>query len=232
MPALFLMDSVVSGISICTHGLAAMLLAAATMQAHAQAASSPSQRGAQIAQSGGQQGVPACVSCHGAQGEGNGDIYPPLAGQPAAYLQRQLEAFASNLRKNPQMAPIAKGLTEQERVDVAAFYASLPSPVRPVQGPLPTSKDGNGAWLAERGRWEAGIPACSKCHGPGGAGVGNDFPAIAHLSEGYMNAQVKAWNAGSRDAGPLGLMGSVAKKLTAQDIADVAAYYRALQQSQ
>ena len=175
--------------------------------------------------------MPACFSCHGAQGEGS-DIYPPLAGQPAGYLQRQLEAFASNQRKNPQMAPIAKGLTEQERVDVAAFYASLPSLVKPVQGALPTSKDSNGAWLAERGRWEEGIPACSKCHGPGGAGVGNDFPAIAHLSEGYMNAQVKAWNAGSRDAGPQGLMGSVAKKLTAQDIADVAAYYRALQQSQ
>lgn len=217
--------------SVLTHGLVGALLTAASLHAAAQNAPASIDAGAKIAASGSAQGTPACASCHGAQGEGSG-TYPPLAGQPAGYLQRQLQAFASNQRKNAQMSGVAKGLSAQEQVDVAAYYASLQLPVKPVQGPLPTAKEGKGAWLAERGRWEDGIPACSKCHGPGGAGVGNDFPAIAHLSTTYMNDQLKAWHSGSRDAGPLGLMGSVAKKLTPQDIEDVAAYYRSLQPTQ
>lgn len=208
---------------------AGLLLAATSLHATAQTTPAHLQAGALIAEHGNLQGAPACASCHGPQGQGQG-IYPPLAGQPAGYLQRQLQALASNQRKHPQMSGIAKALTAQEQADVAAFYASLKLPLQPVQGPLPTAKDGKGAWLAERGRWADGIPACSKCHGPGGAGVGQDFPAIAHLSEAYMNDQIKAWQQGSRDAGPLGLMGSVAQKLTPQDIADVAAYYRSLQQ--
>lgn len=211
--------------------LTGALLTVASLHAAAQSTSANIEAGQRIATSGNQQGAPACASCHGAQGEGNG-TYPPLSGQVSGYLQRQLETFANRQRKHSQMSGIAKALTAQEQADVAAYYASLKLPLKVVQGPLPTAKDSQGAWLAERGRWEEGIPACSKCHGPAGAGVGKDFPAIAHLSAQYMNDQIKAWNTGNREAGPLGLMGSVAKKLTPQDIEDVAAYYRSLQQAQ
>jgi len=43
-----------------------------------------------------------------------------------------------------------------------------------------------------------------------------------------MQSQIDAWNKGQRDAGPLGLMGKVAKKLTADDVKAVAAYYQRL----
>lgn len=194
---------------------------------HAPAFAANPDAGAKIAAQGGSQGATACVSCHGSQGEGSAN-FPPLAGQPAGYLQRQLETMANNQRKAPVMAPMAKALTAQEKADVAAYYASLALPIQAKQGPLPTAKSSDGAWLVERGRWADGIPACAKCHGPGGAGVGLDFPAIGHLSASYMQAQVDAWKNQSRDAGPLGLMGSVAQKLTPQDIKDVAAYYQQL----
>lgn len=183
--------------------------------------------GAKIATQGGSQGAPACVNCHGSQGEG-GANFPPLAGQPAGYLQRQLETMASNQRKAPVMGPLAKALTASEKADVAAYYARLTLPIKARQGALPTAKSSDGAWLAERGRWADGIPACAKCHGPGGAGVGLDFPAIGHLSAGYMQAQVDAWKNQGREAGPLGLMGAIAQKLSAKDIEDVAAYYQQL----
>lgn len=183
--------------------------------------------GAKIAAQGGSQGAAACVSCHGSQGEGSAN-FPPLAGQPAGYLQRQLEAMANNRRQAPVMAPVAKALTSEEKADVAAYYASLALPIKPQLGPLPTSKSSNGAWLVERGRWADGIPACAKCHGPGGAGVGEDFPAIGHLSASYMQSQVDSWKKQSRDAGPLGVMGAVAQKLSPKDIEDVAAYYQQL----
>lgn len=43
-----------------------------------------------------------------------------------------------------------------------------------------------------------------------------------------MQTQIDAWNKGQREAGPLGLMGAVAKKLTAEDVKAVAAYYQRL----
>ena len=194
---------------------------------HAPALAADADAGAKIAAQGGAQGAAACVSCHGSQGEG-GANFPPLAGQPAGYLQRQLEAMAANQRKSPIMGPLAKALTASEKADVAAYYARLALPVKPKQGALPTAKSSDGAWLVERGRWADGIPACAKCHGPGGAGVGQDFPAIGHLSASYMQSQVDAWKNQSRDAGPLGLMGAIAQKLTAKDIEDAAAYYQQL----
>lgn len=194
---------------------------------HAPALAADADAGAKIATQGGSQGAPACINCHGSQGEG-GANFPPLAGQPAGYLQRQLETMASNQRKAPVMGPLAKALIAGEKADVAAYYARLMLPIKARQGALPTAKSADGAWLVERGRWADGIPACAKCHGPGGAGVGLDFPAIGHLSASYMQAQIDAWKNQGREAGPLGLMGAIAQKLSAKDIEDVAAYYQQL----
>ena len=183
--------------------------------------------GEKIARSGTPQGAAACATCHGAKGEGMAG-FPALAGQHAGYLARQLQHLADGSRQAPVMAPMAKALSAQDRADVAAYYASLPLPIQPVRGPLPKGKDDDGAWLVERGRWADGIPACAQCHGPGGVGVGADFPAIGHLTADYMQSQVAAWNKGQREAGPLGLMGKVAQKLTPADIQAVAAYYARL----
>lgn len=205
-----------------TQGLACFALLAAC---HFPTWAADASAGAKIAANGGSQGAAACASCHGSNGEGSA-AFPPLAGQSAGYLERQLQEFAAGKRKAPTMEPNARALTDAEKADVAAYYASLKLPMQSKVGPLPTAKDSNGAWLVERGRWADGIPACAKCHGPGGTGVGLDFPAIGHLSAAYMQSQVDAWQKKSRDAGPLGLMGSIAQKLTPKDVQDVAAYYQ------
>ena len=183
--------------------------------------------GAKIAQSGSAGGAAACATCHGAKGEGQAG-FPALAGQHPGYLERQLNQLAAGARQSAVMASMAKALSEQERADVAAYYATLPLPIKAVRGALPGKNDDSGAWLVERGRWADGIPACAQCHGPGGVGVGKDFPAIGHLSADYMQSQIDAWNKGQREAGPLGLMGAVAKKLSADDVKAVAAYYQRL----
>ena len=127
------------------------------------------------------------------------------------------------MRANAVMAPIAKGLDAQARADVAAWFASLPSGIAPKPG-MADPKD-KGAWLAERGRWADGIPACNACHGPGGAGVGEHFPALARLGAAYMQEQIDAWKRGQRPPGPLGLMQGIATKLSRDDISAVAQYY-------
>jgi cytochrome c553 len=72
--------------------------------------------------------IPACVSCHGPAGVGVGEAFPPLAGQPAAYLAGQLNAWQSGARHNDPndlMGHIAKSLTADEVQAVAAYFASL-----------------------------------------------------------------------------------------------------------
>jgi len=68
--------------------------------------------------------VPACVLCHGQTGGGNGTI-PRLAGQHSAYIERQLEAFASNARANEIMRENSKNLTTEQIRDVAVYVRSL-----------------------------------------------------------------------------------------------------------
>lgn len=66
-----------------------------------------------------------CVACHGADGLGKAPQYPNLAGQKAAYLEKQLKAFRSGERVDPNMAPLAKLLTDEDIVKLAAYFESL-----------------------------------------------------------------------------------------------------------
>lgn len=78
--------------------------------------------------------IPACVSCHGPAGAGVGDAFPPLAGQPAAYLAAQLMAWQNGSRHNDPndlMGHIAKSLTAEEVQGVAEYFAALKWEAKP-----------------------------------------------------------------------------------------------------
>ncbi len=78
--------------------------------------------------------IPACVSCHGPAGVGVGGAFPPLAGQPAAYLAAQLVAWQSGTRRNDPndlMGHIAKSLTAEEVQEVARYFAALSPEAKP-----------------------------------------------------------------------------------------------------
>ncbi|MCV2886217.1 cytochrome c [Aestuariibacter sp. AA17] len=66
-----------------------------------------------------------CAACHGANGISMIPDYPNLAGQKEKYLISQLKAFRSGDRKNPVMAPMAAGLSDEDIANLAAYYASL-----------------------------------------------------------------------------------------------------------
>jgi len=66
----------------------------------------------------------ACQVCHGVDGHSTKDTYPILAGQHAAYLQKQLQAFKAGTRKDPIMNGMAAPLSDQDIEDVAAFFQS------------------------------------------------------------------------------------------------------------
>ncbi len=66
-----------------------------------------------------------CGACHGANGISTNDIWPNLAGQKEGYLVAQMKAFRDGERKNPMMAPMAAGLSDDDIANIAAYYASL-----------------------------------------------------------------------------------------------------------
>jgi len=77
-----------------------------------------------------EKGVPACMTCHGASGEGIADLGPRLAGQNSLYIQQQFADYANKTRQTAQaevMQPVAAGLSADEIEAVAAFYQELAS---------------------------------------------------------------------------------------------------------
>lgn len=72
-------------------------------------------------------GVPACKACHGEDAHGTAQL-PRLAGQNAAYLERQIREFTQRRRTNDNevMHVIAERLGALEARAVAEYLASLP----------------------------------------------------------------------------------------------------------
>lgn len=208
-------------------GYIPILIALGTLSAGTAASADPIDAG-QITVAGNGRGAPPCASCHGKTGEGDPAAgFPRLAGLPADYLQRQLDDFAGGRRQNPIMLPIAKALSTDELRALAHYYEILPTQAAAVTA-ADTSDATVGRLLAERGRWDEDVPACSRCHGNDGSGIGQNFPALAGQSSLYMVNQLRAWQKGTRDPGPLGLMGAIAKQLSDADVHAVADYFSRL----
>ncbi|HEV7574861.1 MAG TPA: c-type cytochrome [Caldimonas sp.] len=73
--------------------------------------------------------VPACFSCHAAQGQGNGARFPSIAGQPAQFLVDRLHEFQARARaKTPDagsMTAVAALLDELQIEESAAYLSKL-----------------------------------------------------------------------------------------------------------
>lgn len=138
-------------------------------------------------------------------------------------MEQQLQNFRSDKRINPVMQPIAKSLSRKEVSLIAAYYAALPIPVSTTEGSNQALLS-KGEILATRGDWDHEIPACFQCHGPNGEGMGHTFPSITGQSAMYISNQIAAWKSGTRTNDSVGLMKSVADKLSAAQIEAVSTY--------
>jgi cytochrome c553 len=71
-------------------------------------------------------GVPACASCHGANGAGIPKQFPRLAAQHADYTLAQMRAFRLGERANaPMMMTIAAKMTDAEMIAVSDYLQGL-----------------------------------------------------------------------------------------------------------
>jgi cytochrome c553 len=71
--------------------------------------------------------VAMCIGCHGIPGykATYPEVYrvPMLGGQSEKYIVAALTAYKKGERSHPSMVGIAKGLSDQDIADVAAYYA-------------------------------------------------------------------------------------------------------------
>ena len=71
-----------------------------------------------------------CSGCHGLNGEGKvmpdgQPAIPLLAGQIQGYFVKSVNDYKTDKRVDPIMNAIAKGLTDVDIANLAAYYASL-----------------------------------------------------------------------------------------------------------
>ncbi len=170
-----------------------------------------------------------CMACHGANGEGQSAAnFPRLAGLPKSYLHAQLTSFTDGSRQNPIMAGMAAVLSDADKDAVADYFSRLNPPKSPVPAVTDMALLEAGRVLAVDGDWDNTIPACFSCHGPNGLGVGDNFPALAGQSAGYISGQLTAWRQGLRNNDPDALMKTVALRLNDEQIKAVSAYLSSL----
>ena len=169
-----------------------------------------------------------CVACHGAQGAGNPALSAPaLAGQDAAYIQRQLMNYRQGRRAadpadalGQQMKGMASILPSDQAVaTVAAYIAGMPAP---TGGTLVKFNQRNG-----ENQYNA---ACGACHG--GQAQGNpalNSPRLAGQDPAYLKRQYQNFAAGLRGYHAADTYGRQMKMMssmlaTEQDLDDVIGY--------
>ncbi len=89
------------------------------------------------------------------------------------------------------------------------------------------SMDAQAAGDAEAGADKIGT--CVACHGTDGKGTAPIYPNLNGQSATYLESAMKAYRSGERGGGMSALMTPMAKSLSDEDIADLAAYYASLE---
>lgn len=147
----------------------------------------------------------SCAGCHAPTGRA-----PVLKGDPAPQIRTALLAFRAKTRPNGTMQNVASRLSDQDIVDIAAFYsgdssapAAAPATTPPVTPPpvtpppTTTGTTATGETLYQVGAAARGVIACAVCHGETGAGAeAVGVPAITGRTAASVLGQLRAYKSG------------------------------------
>jgi sulfide dehydrogenase cytochrome subunit len=93
-----------------------IVIGAWSMLAMAPALAQPPSTGARLAAT--------CTACHGSTGNTAGTALPQLAGQPKETLLANLKAFKDGSRAATIMTQLARGYTDEQLEQIAAWFAA------------------------------------------------------------------------------------------------------------
>jgi cytochrome c553 len=152
----------------------------------------------------------ACMGCHGIENYKNAYpkySVPKLGGQSATYLVAALAEYDARARWHPTMQGYAATLSEQDRADLAAWFAAQ-------------SARKSGAKPA--GRLPESAAACTACHGADGVGNIAENPTLAGQHADYLEQTLNDYRLGKR-TNPI--MATFAKALTREEIRSLSKYF-------
>ncbi len=174
----------------------------------------------------GQTKVAVCAACHGADGNSVVPNFPKLAGQGERYLLKQLKDIKSGDRQVVEMTGILTNSTDQDLADMAAYFASQQMSV----GAADPAKVQAGQALYRGGKLAEGMPACTGCHSPNGAGIAEaGFPRLGGQHAQYIAKQLTDFREGNRtNDGDTMIMRSIAARLSNKDIDAISSYIQGL----
>ena len=161
-----------------------------------------------------QERLPACLACHGENGQSETPEVPSLGGQPAMFVTIELFMFREKQRKVEIMNDVAKGLTDDDLRQVSDVISKLPPPKPPAEA--------GDAGRMERGRALAQQHRCASCHNPDYSGR-DQMPRLAHQREDYLLKALRDYKSGARP-GYVAAMAQVLYPVTDAQIADLAHY--------
>jgi cytochrome c553 len=156
-----------------------------------------------------------CAACHGPRGVSAMPQMPSLAGQQADFTTLQMILFREGLRPVPAMLEFARGLSDTQIRDIAAYFASLPSAPQEDRAPRDEA-------LIRRGAELSAARNCGACHLPDYRGRAN-VPRVNHQREDFLAHTLAEYRDNQR-VGADTQMNGVMFGLTNDDIRALAHY--------
>jgi cytochrome c553 len=151
-----------------------------------------------------------CAACHGVNGNAIKADMPTLAGQDSKYFIKAMNHYKDGKRLHQKMFDAVVGLSEQDMIDLATYYAAQEPVRRDVRSPLKSNE-----WIAR----------CERCHGIGGNSNDPRFPMLAGQDASYLKKSLiaKSANGGSVT------MHAMAGPLSSMDIERIGNYFASQQ---
>lgn len=165
-----------------------------------------------------------CAACHGPDGNSVAAEFPKIAGQIPGYVAAQLAAYKSGARDNAVMKGLVLSLTEQDMLDLDAFYAQFETRKASISEDEVIAAN-RGREIYRRGLSQYSVPACMACHGPDGEGIPSRYPKVSGQFKEYLATSLTEFKSGIRVNEE---MNTIAFRLSAQQIEDLAVYMQGL----
>ena len=171
-----------------------------------------------------------CSNCHGAKGVATSPNFPNLAAQTQPYIVKQLTAFRSHGRSDPEgfeyMWGLSSHLTDAQINGLASYFSQLPASSGNVDKAGTPEMLSAGKAIFEQGIAAEGVPACAACHGEHAQGA-DLFPRLAGQHADYLIKQLQIFqNTNQRPDGAA--MKAVTHNLTPENMRSVAAFLEAM----
>ena len=167
-----------------------------------------------------------CSNCHGAQGVSTSPNFPNLAAQQQTYIIKQLTAFRSHGRSDPEgyeyMWGLSSHLTDGQIKGLAEYFSKLPATQGNVDQYGTPEMVSKGKVIFEQGIAAESVPACATCHGAHAQGS-DEFPRLAGQHSDYLVKQLNVFQ--NTDQRPDGIaMKAITHNLSFDNITSVASY--------